>query len=322
MNIKRTIILVLLLVLPVTVLNAQSPKPGVGWQSRSGTIIYARGNCMGQSYSIHTEHNPWSVIGDPYAFVDSPADPRYGHLYSDFSRLFCLRYDRYADCHCEKGGTSGTSPHGVTAKDRLITWYNLQPSSHKSQWNGLPTLLEQQDVSHSSSEWCRLNTAVGISCGSSGSTCGNGWRCTPLIDLPVNERIGYVITRPNGTLLTVRARVDNTPAQSTGAVSYFDAVRAVLWVRQTQAAFEGLPSDCQTVASLKPSCWETPLPVPPPTNQPDADITVDVGNCVAGGRVVSVESDNTLSSGVVSREFNSVIQSTGQTVLVTVPVCP
>jgi hypothetical protein len=89
-------------------------------------------------------------------------------------------------------------------------------------------------------------------------TCGGGWRCTPLLDLPEGERIGAVT--PHGR--TVRARRDTTSGSS-DACSFFATAQGVLWVRQLSPCFAGMPEDCQTVASLRPECWAPPEPPPP-----------------------------------------------------------
>jgi hypothetical protein len=89
-------------------------------------------------------------------------------------------------------------------------------------------------------------------------TCGGGWRCTPLLDLPEGERIGAVT--PQGR--AVRARRDTTSGSS-DACSFFAGAQGVLWVRQFSPCFAGMPADCQTVASLRPECWAPPVPPGP-----------------------------------------------------------
>ena len=197
---------------------------------------------------------------------------------------------------------------------------------------------------------CTMLPCGVVSCPSStrtcsiGGTCGSGWRCTPLLELPEGERIGAVT--PQGR--TVRARRDTTSGSS-DACSFFAVAQGVLWVRQFSPCFAGMPADCQTAASLRPECWAPPQPpvcgdgtcdlgevcpedcepdppeCPPPDPCPDpvpVRALIEVDGCgPLGGRVVT-------DAGSIP--FRPGIRSTGELVMELrerppcppLPVCP
>lgn len=108
--------------------------------------------------------------------------------------------------------------------------------------------------------------------GSGGGDCPNGWRCTPLVEVPEGER-------PGATANGLPVRVTRTQPKE-GGCSFFAVTQARLYVPDRPDCFEGLPADCQTVASLRPECWET-SPPPPVCGDGTCDPGETTGGCPA-----------------------------------------